>query len=232
MSTVHPDRLDPTDYLPVRSRASWSAVFAGAMVALTLYLLLTLFGLAVGLEAVARGGEGDDIGTGAAIWSTIALLVAFFFGGWATTRLAVGETKLEAVLHGLILWGLLFLGMFALIGSGVRAGFGGLVGVATGVYGDEAGRVDADAIAADLQKAGVPPDQIEKARSYYENPTQVDVSRDDVVRVSRKAAWWSLIGVLLSMVTVVLGAMTGSGDLPVAVPLLGVRRRTTTVVSS
>ena len=38
-----------------------------------------------------------------------------FFGGWATSRLAVGESKLEAVLYGLILWGVLFLGLVWLL---------------------------------------------------------------------------------------------------------------------
>ncbi len=228
MATVHDTgRLDPTDYLPVRSRASWSALFAGAMVALTIYLVLTLLGLALGLEAVSRGGERGDVGIGAAIWGTLTLLVAFFFGGWATTRMAVGETKFEAVLHGLILWGLLFLGIISLVGSGVRAGFGGMVGLATGVYGDDGGRVDKDAIVADLKEAGLPADQVDKARAYYEDPRQMDVSSADVVRVSRKAAWWSLLGVVFSLAAVMTGALTGSGDLPVAVPLLGVRRRLT-----
>lgn len=229
MSTANPDRRpDPTDFLAVRSRISWAAIFAGAMVALTLYLLLTILGLALGLEAVARGTERGDIGSGAAIYTTIALLIAFFFGGWATTRLAVGESKLEAVLYGMILWGLLFVGMFTLLGQGVRAGFGGLVGVATGMYGDESGEVNIDQLATDLQEAGVPADQVQKVRSYYEDP-KVDVSRAELVNVSRKAAWWSLVGIVTSMAAIILGALIGSGELPVPVPILGVKR--TTVVT-
>ena len=50
-----------------------------------------------------------------------------FLGGWTTSRLAVGETKLEAVLYGVILWGVLFLGMIWLIAEGVRVGFGAMV---------------------------------------------------------------------------------------------------------
>ncbi len=47
-----------------------------------------------------------------------------FFGGWATSRLAVGETKLEAVLYGVILWGVLFVGMLWLVSAGVRSASG------------------------------------------------------------------------------------------------------------
>ena len=56
-----------------------------------------------------------------------------FLGGWTTSRLAVGETKLEAVLYGVILWGVLFLGMIWLIGTGVRVGFGAMVSGAAGM---------------------------------------------------------------------------------------------------
>ena len=37
------------------------------------------------------------------------------------SRLAVGESKLEAVLYGLILWGVLFIGMVWLLASGSHA---------------------------------------------------------------------------------------------------------------
>ncbi len=40
----------------------------------------------------------------------------------ATSRLAVGESKLEAVLYGVILWGTLFLGLVWLFSAGIRPG--------------------------------------------------------------------------------------------------------------
>jgi len=101
------------DSLAVRSRISWGAIAAGAMAALAIYLVLTLLGLALGMELLARGRGG--LGAGAAIYSIVALLLAMFLGGWATSRLAVGESKLEAALYGVVLWGVLFTGMFWLI---------------------------------------------------------------------------------------------------------------------
>src|SRR4051812_23102713 len=109
----------PTDVLPVRSRVSWGAIIAGAMVALAIYFVLTLLGMALGLELVHR--RNVDLGAGAAIYSILTLLIAMFFGGWATSRLAVGESTLEAVLYGIILWGILFAGLFWMIGAGIRA---------------------------------------------------------------------------------------------------------------
>ena len=90
------------------------------MVALTIYIVLTMLGVALGIEVAVRR-SGADLGAGAAVYSILALLLAMFFGGWATSRLAVGESKLEAVLYGLILWGVLFIGMVWLLASGNHA---------------------------------------------------------------------------------------------------------------
>jgi hypothetical protein len=123
--------INPTDVLSVKSRVSWAAIAAGAMIALAVYFLLTLLGLAVGLELSVRRG-GADLGVGAALWAIATLLFAMFAGGWATSRLAVGESRMEATLYGVILWGVLFVGMFWLFGQGVRVGFGALMGLASG----------------------------------------------------------------------------------------------------
>src|SRR5262249_38215860 len=95
-------RPSAVDLVGVRSRVSWGAIAAGAMVSLTIYIVLTMVGVALGIELAVRG-TGDQFGAGAAIYSIVVLLLAMFFGGWATSRLAVGESKLEAVLYGLIL---------------------------------------------------------------------------------------------------------------------------------
>ncbi len=222
-------KLDPADFLSVRSRVSWAAIFAGAMVALSIYVLLTLLGLALGLEAAARGGADQEIGIGAAIYVLLSLLISFFFGGWTSSRLAVGESKLEAIIYGVVLWGLLFLGLFWLVGTGVRAGFTGVVGVATGAYGQTEGGVDINRLSDDLKRAGVEEEDVAKVREYYEDPAGALVNvrgmeRGEVISVSRSAAWWSLLGVVISMFAVILGALIGSGELPVPVPILGVKR--------
>jgi hypothetical protein len=216
------------DLLAVRSRVSWGAIAAGAMVALTIYIVLTLLGVALGIEVAVRGSTAG-LGSGTAIYSILTLLLAMFFGGWATSRLAVGESKLEAVLYGLILWGVLFAGLIWLLASGIRTGFGGLVGLASGVYATEEGRIDVDRVARDLKQAGVDEATVTKYRGYYErireNPGAVaDVGREVSGEAAREASWWSLAGVLISLATVVVGSLVGSGELLQPMPILGVRR--------
>jgi hypothetical protein len=226
-------RPSAVDLVGVRSRVSWGAIAAGAMVALTIYIVLTMVGVALGIELAVRGSS-PQFGAGAAIYSIVVLLLAMFFGGWATSRLAVGESKLEAVLYGLILWGVLFMGMVWLLASGMRTGFGALFGTASGVYTTEEGRVDYDRVTRDLKQAGVDDATVNKYRSYSErirdNPASAaDVGRElggDVAaqQAARQASWWTVGGILVSLATVILGALMGSGELLQPVPILGVRR--------
>src|SRR4051812_35970894 len=58
---AEPNRPHPSDVLAVRSRVSWGAITAGAMVALTVYVVLALLGVALGVEAAVRG-TGTDLG--------------------------------------------------------------------------------------------------------------------------------------------------------------------------
>ena len=253
------------DLLAVRSRVSWGAIAAGAMVSLSIYVILAMLGIALGVESVVRDA-GPRLASGAAIYSIVTLLLAMFFGGWATSRLAVGESKLEAVLYGLILWGVLFLGMVWLVGVGIRAGFGGMVGTASGAYtvtrdsddrsASPSGLVDAlrqrydsemggDRFVEDLKKAGLSDDQAKKVQ--VETKVRLARLRDDPSSLkdqareiadkpevreaaaqagegARQATWWTLVGMLTSMVTVIFGSLIGSGEVLQPVPILGVRR--------
>jgi hypothetical protein len=251
MSSTTPT-LKATDLLSVKSRVSWGAIGAGAMVALAIYFFLTLLGLAIGLEVASRRPVSNELGVGAAIYSIFTLLLSMFLGGWTTSRLAVGETKLEAVLYGVILWGVLFLGMVWLIAAGVRVGFGAMVSGAAGMNLDDPtaaaspdalnkliarynSEVGGEKFVADLTKTGVDEAQARKIQATLKE--KFDTIRDEPatlikdpgvqqagVDFSRKAAWYSLAGVAISMAAVILGSLIGSGDIPVPVPVLGVRR--------
>jgi hypothetical protein len=249
--------------MPVRSRVSWGAIAAGAMVAVAVYFLLTLLGVAVGLEVSANRSD-VNLGAGAALWSILTLLLAMFIGGWATSRLAVGETKLEAILYGVILWGVLFIGMFWLFGVGVRVGFGAMMGIASGAtavaaeVGDSGGGANAGVIdqlaqrynkdfsdpkfVEDLKALGVADDVATKVQDKVkarvedlrENPDalaselredpDVKQAAEEIRRTTKSAVWYSLLGIVVSMATVILGSLIGSGDIPVPIAMLGVRR--------
>jgi hypothetical protein len=204
------------DLLPVRTRISWGAIFAGVMVALPLYFLLTLLGAAIGLSVHGRV-RAENIATGAAVWAIASTLISLFVGGFVASQCTVGENKGEAALYGVIVWGVVFGMLLWLTATGVRAGFHAMVGLAAN--GQTAPR---DAAAGDWEamarKAGVSPQTLEAGkRDVAATPgaanraAQEARAQQAVEEGATQVAWWALVGTLLSMLAAVGGALVGAG---------------------
>ena len=119
-------------YLGNRSRISWGAVVAGAIVAAATSLLLSLLGAAFGagsvgdLQAAARG-EANAAGAGMAIWAIIDLFLSMLFGGYVASRLSGTHSHLDGELHGVTMWALAtLLGVLGFAGAlaGAISGLG------------------------------------------------------------------------------------------------------------
>lgn len=203
--------------MPVRSRVNWGAIFAGAALAFATYLVLTLLGSAIGLSIRDRV-QAENLSVGAAIWAVLTMVVALFVGGFVTSQCAVGETRGEAAVHGVIMWGVLFAAMLWLVAAGVRSGFNALVGMST--IAQTAGTQDLtlrdweDA----ARRANLPQAQIEQWRQQMANaPATAEravrdpQNQEAAAAAMTSAAWWSLGGVLLSMIAAVAGAVAGAG---------------------
>jgi len=191
------------DVLPVRSRVSWGALFAGLFVALTVYVLLAVLGAALGLS-FADQFRADTLATAAGVWAIATLLIALFSGGCVTAQCTVGETKTEAVMYGVVLWGVMFALILWMSGSAMRAGIGGALIAANVVTGPENRPPDWERAARD---AGVSREQIDRMRASM--PTLEDVRNG-----STEAAWWSFAGLLVSLGAAIGGALAGSGPTP------------------
>ena len=46
-------------------------------------------------------------------WAYLSTFIALFVGGMVTSLLTVGESKTEAVVHGVLMWALLLAGLYA-----------------------------------------------------------------------------------------------------------------------
>jgi hypothetical protein len=112
------------------ARISWGAIFAGALVALAMQLVLALIGAAIGLATLdpARGDSpsGRTLGMGAAIWLVISSLISLFVGGSVAGRL--GGT-FNGWLHGLAPWATVTTLTLVLLATAA----GGLIGAASGL---------------------------------------------------------------------------------------------------
>src|SRR5690606_36806013 len=82
-------------------RISWGGVWAGVLTVMGMLLILSMLGLAIGVSAVDPSDtQASTIGTAAAIWSTLSLLIALFVGGMAATRLGMVLDKAVRAFEG------------------------------------------------------------------------------------------------------------------------------------
>jgi uncharacterized membrane protein len=204
------------DLVGLRSRVSWAAVFAGAVLALAIFFVLSLLGASIGLS-VYEDVNRNTLNYGAAAWAIISLLISLFLGGWFVSQATVGENKCEAAVHGILMWGVFFALTLGLTAMGIRAGFNSLIGAATiaektGI--NDQANVDRGTLDKNLRDAGFNDQQIAKVHETLDNPVQKarDVVNDPQTRENVKtASWWTLFGVLLSMAAALVGALVGAG---------------------
>lgn len=128
--TVRADILEVNE--PPYRRVSWGAIFAGVVVAVAIQIMLGLLGLGIGLTQIDPASEENPLsglGSGAAIWSILTILIALFIGGWIAGRLAGVPRKTTGTLHGLVVWGLATIFMVYLTTSAVGRVVGGAMSV-------------------------------------------------------------------------------------------------------
>ena len=88
-----------------------------------------LLGTAVGFT-VRDSVQFDTLLTVGGVWALFGAVVAMFVGGFIATQMAVGENKLEAAVHGVLTWGVVFALLLGMAALGIRTGFNALVGLA------------------------------------------------------------------------------------------------------
>jgi hypothetical protein len=91
-----------------RPRMSWGGIIAGAVTALSLWILLYAFGLAVGLTSLNPAHPGSVRGAGifTGIWAFLSPLIALFLGGWVASHGGAVRGHTQGATQGLVVWGL------------------------------------------------------------------------------------------------------------------------------
>jgi hypothetical protein len=83
-------------------RLSWTAVIAGALLAIAVHVVLGLVGAALGLAAAPS--DSKALGAGAAAWAILTPFVASLLGAWLACRMSGAADKETAYLHGILVW--------------------------------------------------------------------------------------------------------------------------------
>jgi hypothetical protein len=136
--------------VPARPRVSWGAVFAGAVAAVGLWMLLYAFGLAIGASTlnVQNAGSAKATGIFTGVWGVVAPLIALFVGGFVAGHGAGVWGRGDGALHGLVTWGLATIGGVWLLAGLVSSIAGGVASLgrgaahAAGAAGGETGQVE------------------------------------------------------------------------------------------
>jgi len=102
-------------------RASWGALLAGAVVAVTVGVALNTLGLAVGaglVDAVQRDTPtATTMTVGAGAWLLVSNLIGLFIGGLVAGRLSGTSDRVDASYHGLGVWAVAFLFAIMVMGN-------------------------------------------------------------------------------------------------------------------
>lgn len=113
-------------------RISWGAVIAGMVMAVVIQLVLGLIGTGIGLSTLDpmryASPDASTLGMSAAVWWVVSSVIALFVGGWVAGHLSGSTVSTDAVLHGLLTWGVatmvtVYL-VTSLVGSAIRGGAG------------------------------------------------------------------------------------------------------------
>lgn len=214
MADTTADSREPRDFAPdligVKSRVSWGAILAGAVIGLATLLILSLLFGAIGVSLADAGVRGRDVGVGVLIALFVSVIASMFLAGWVASQLTVGENRQEAALYGLLTWATVAALSMALVGSGVRAGYFAVVG--GGLMAQNSNLSAADA----ARQLGMTEQQVNEARARLNLPALRDAANDpENQEAARNAAVWSswtaLVALMLSMGACVGGAVVGRG---------------------
>jgi hypothetical protein len=123
------------------SPLGWSAILAGATVAVGAWLVLHLLGIGIGLTAIDPEDAGTlrGVGIGTGVWSALAPIIALFIGGLVAGRMAPTINTANAAIHGAVVWALTALVSMILISMAASSAVKGAVAAGQGVAGIAAG---------------------------------------------------------------------------------------------
>lgn len=151
-------------------RISWSAIFAGVLIAIVVQLLLSLLGVGIGLgtiDPVEEQNPTAGLGIGSAIWYIVSSLISLFVGGWVAGRLASTPRLFDGIIHGVLTWCLVTLltiyFLTTTIGS-ILGGVGRLVGSVARTAGSAVSAAApgiGDAVKDQLQANGIDTDKLD-----------------------------------------------------------------------
>ncbi len=189
---IERSNIDAT-VIEYHDRVRWGPIFAGLVVALSVQLVLSALGAAIGFTNISDSGaprsNADNVGAAVGIGAIISLFIALFVGGWVTARASGPMNRNTALLNGAILWATTLTMSAWLLSSGVTGAFG--------LIASNAGEAINQA-----QQSGA---------SLPKNVPNITAQQTrDVAGNAAKVGWSFALGSLLGLVASLIGASAGA----------------------
>ncbi len=192
-------KLAPRDVMSVGTRVSWSAVFAGAVVGMAVYITLIFLAVAIGITTLDYL-HSKTFAIGATVVSIFSCLVSLFVGGFVVSRTTAGENKLEALVYGVILWAVLLVVPSILTGTGIGVGLAGLTATSDKSSSEMlSANTVADGLELSEQQKQKYQEMVQEARNAVEGTSTVTL------------AWGGFATMVLSVLAAVGGSIAGAG---------------------
>jgi hypothetical protein len=209
-----------TDRFPL-APISWPAIFASLAVGISVMLLLTLAGVAIGLTTVDGGENTRAITIGAAAWQTISMLIAAIVGGYVAARLSGLRRTADGILHGAVSWGVTTVLYAALATTAIGTLTAGMFGLLAppaqerqaAASGTPAG--DRDQMQRTLEGMGISAEQSRTIMDRLSAPAASTGSSDrqqaeQAADAAGTATGWLSATVLLALILSIIGGAMGA----------------------
>ncbi|KAA0997453.1 hypothetical protein FVF58_49220 [Paraburkholderia panacisoli] len=187
-------------------RVSWGAVIAGVILSLTVYLILSVLGAAIGMSALSplsRPNPLQGFGFGSGAYLIVMTVIAVFTGSYFAGRCA----PVLGWLHGLLAWAVMILVVVysatSLVGSAVSAaGSVASTGATVGAAANSSGAAGTMAGSLTQRVQGA----IASATAEASSPqaeTDARQAADTAARGVARASWFSfaalIVGAIISI---------------------------------
>jgi hypothetical protein len=189
-------------------KVSWGAIFSGALLVLGFQFLFTLLGSAIGLSALHfESGQTPDTGAAiaAGVYFIVTMVISFFIGGFATSRLAGLRVGPNAGFHGLTVWALVAVTAATLITSGA----GAFLGAGVQMAGQAAQDITIQVV-PESNTGNLPPGQLQQQKRQLEHAKQKAKQAAGTARkVAAGGSWFIFATFLFGAIAAFLGASSG-----------------------
>ncbi|QVL29944.1 hypothetical protein KIH39_13805 [Telmatocola sphagniphila] len=206
------------EFNSVGTRINWGAILGGALIAIGFYSLLAILGAAVGLS-ISEKVNPKSLQIGAIVWTLLISASALFVGGLVTSLFITRENKVEAILHGVVMWSVVCFLLLIFGAIGVKTGLNTMSAMAPGISSVSTNQ-NWEAVA---RQNGVSPEMVDswkkQLNDFVNDPQAQERAEKAAWDAATRISWFAFAGTWITLLATAVGSLVGLGPTFRIVPL-------------